>query len=238
MGPATILLIEDDAALAAAVATSLSSEALGYTVWHVDSAADARAVLRQQRPDVIVLDLSLPDMDGLVLSTHLAAEAPGVPFIVCSHGATAERALAFHLGAADVLVKPFELIELEVRIAAILHRFGTTASTRSSANSAPRTLGSLRIDYSRWQATLGEHSLDLTPTEFQLLAFLCREPGRILSRLDLARGVWGDERRSTSRTIDAYVRRVNAKLTGHAAPRVLTIRGLGYQLAAPSVTAV
>jgi DNA-binding response OmpR family regulator len=239
--PPTILLVEDDAALAEEIACALGSSE--YTVWHAESAADARAVLKNARPDLILLDLTLPDVDGLVFCTQLTTEAPDVPFMVCSTATTAEKVLSLKLGAEDVLGKPFELAELEARIEAILRRRerANTASPREQtaktlAPSGP-DLGRLRVDVSRWRVTLDDRPLDLTPTEYQLLVFMTRRPGEIMSRQELARGVWGNERMSHSRTIDAYVRRISAKLSGIGAPRILNIRGLGYQLAVPLVTA-
>ncbi|HEY0582670.1 MAG TPA: response regulator transcription factor [Chloroflexota bacterium] len=247
--PPTILLVEDDAVIAADLTRALATGTTGgCTVWHAESAADARAVLKHGHPDLIVLDLTLPDIDGLVFCTQLKTEAPDVPFMVCSTATTAEKVLSFKLGAEDVVGKPFELPEVEARIEAILRRraraklpvqAASTSSERAArdlASGAPG-LGKLRVDHARWRVTLDDRPLDLTPTEFQLLAFMTRRPGEIISRPELARGVWGDESMATSRTIDAYVRRIGAKLNGRNAPRILNIRGLGYQLAAPFVTA-
>jgi len=245
----TILLVEDDGALAEDMARALGSSE--YSVWHAETAADARAVLRNARPDLIVLDLTLPDVDGLVFCTQLRTEAPDVPFMICSAATTAEKVLGFKLGAEDVLAKPFDMPELEARIEAILRRQARanaeslrTPPAKDQSSSAPDE-GMLRVDLSRWRVTLDDTPLDLTPTEYQLLVYMTRRPGEIISRQELARGVWGNERMSTSRTIDAYVRRVSAKLSVSRAgqgqterlPRILSIRGLGYQLAVPLVTA-
>ena len=245
----TILLVEDDGALAEEMVRALGRSE--YTVWHAESAADARAVLRNARPDLIVLDLTLPDVDGLVFCTQLRTEAPDVPFMICSAATTAEKVLGFKLGAEDVLAKPFELPELEARIEAILRRRARANATPLRAppaktlSSSPPDLGRLRVDLSRWRVTLDDRPLDLTPTEYQLLVYLARHPGEIISRQELARGVWGNESMSNSRTIDAYVRRISAKLSGSGLrqdqserlPRILSIRGLGYQLAVRLVTA-
>jgi DNA-binding response OmpR family regulator len=238
---ATILLVEDDQSFAAEVTQALSAQ--GWTVWSAETAGDARAVLKQAHPDLIVLDLTLPDVDGLVFCTHLKNEAPEVPFMVFGATTTAETVLAFKLGAEDVLVNPFELIELEARVEASLRRraqLDTQAGTRSQPRElrsvGPSNLGGLQVDLTRWRITLDGQPLDLTPTEFQLLVFMAHRPGVILSRQELARGVWGDESMSRSRTIDAYIRRISAKL-GASGPRVLSIRGLGYQLASPIVNA-
>jgi DNA-binding response OmpR family regulator len=242
--PPTILLVEDDVNFAADIIGALSAGSTGdWIVWHAESAADARAVLKHGRPDLIVLDLTLPDVDGLVFCTQLKSEAPNVPFMICSTVTISEKVLAFKLGAEDVLAKPFEFVELEARIEAILRRRpapDTAAphvhSTPSPAAASP--LGTLRVDVARWRVTLDGKPLELTPTEFQLLVFMSRRPGEIVSREELARGVWSDACMSRSRTIDAYVRRISAKLVGPGAPRMLSIRGLGYQLAVPFVAAV
>jgi DNA-binding response OmpR family regulator len=235
--PATILVVEDDEPFAAVVTQALSAQ--GWMVWPAETAGDARAVLKQAHPDLIVLDLTLPDVDGLVFCTHLRNEAPEVPFMVFGAATTAETVLAFKLGAEDVLVNPFELAELEARVEAILRRraqFDTQAGPWSQPRPTTTNLGELQVDLTRWRITLDGQPLDLTPTEFQLLVFMAQRPGEILSRQELARGVWGDESMSRSRTIDAYVRRISAKLGG-SGPRILSIRGLGYQLAAPIVNA-
>jgi DNA-binding response OmpR family regulator len=243
----TILLVEDDPAVAAEIGRALSSPTgTNCAVWHAESAADARAVLRQSRPDLIILDLTLPDVDGLVFCTQLRTEAPEVPFMVCSEATTAEKVLAFKLGADDVVAKPYEIAEFEARVEAILRRHARVeamqraveaAPPMRAATAAPSHLGRLRVDLARWRVTLDDRPLELTPTEFQLLVFMTRRPGEIISREELARGVWGNESMSRSRTIDAYVRRISAKLSGSGAPRILSIRGTGYQLAMPLVTA-
>jgi DNA-binding response OmpR family regulator len=246
--PATILMVEDDADAAELLTRALPQNT--FTIWHAESAADARAVLKHGRPDLIILDLTLPDVDGLVFCTHLNTEAPDVPFMVCSAGTLAEKVLSFKLGAEDFVAKPYECAELEARVEAILRRRAQTSTVSaaqqesSGAASDGATLGGLRVDLARWRVTLDDKPLDLTPTEFQLLVFMARRPGEIISRQELARGVWGNESMSGSRTIDAYVRRISSKLTGSLRhtqdewpPRILNIRGLGYQLSIPRVTA-
>jgi len=241
-------LVEDDAASAADVVRALTAS--GHTVWHAETGADARAMLRQGQPDLIVLDLTLPDVDGLVFCTSLKTEAPDLPFMICSTGTTTEKVLGFTLGAEDFVAKPFEVLELQARVEAILRRrarVSSLAPQASPANTAtespPTNLGRLRVDLAHWRVTLDDRWLELTPTEFQLLVFMAHRPGAIISREELARGVWGDESMSRSRTIDAYVRRITAKLSSspsevvdEPAPRILNIRGCGYQLAVPIVT--
>ncbi len=174
--------------------------------------------------------------------------------MICSTGTTAEKVLSFKLGAEDFVARPFELQEFEARVEAILRRHShppVAVTLPETERVSPPTdayatggTGRLRVDLARWRITVDDRPLDLTPTEFQLLVFMARRPGEIISRQELARGVWGDESMSRSRTIDAYVRRISSKLSGsrrHAhgewPPRILNIRGLGYQLSAPHVTA-
>jgi DNA-binding response OmpR family regulator len=249
----TVLLIEDEAAAVAEISRILSE--LGATIWHAETGADARAVLKDARPDLIVVDLTLPDVDGLVLCANLNNEAPNVPFMVCSTGTTAEKVLSFKLGAEDFVAKPFEAAELQARVEAILARHARQAAAGNSATDATSThaasrsnggpdLGRLRVDLARWRVTVDDKPLNLTPTEFQLLVFMAQRPGEIISRQELARGVWGNERMSRSRTIDAYVRRIAGKLSSTERqtqddwpPRILNIRGLGYQLSVSHVSA-
>jgi two-component system, OmpR family, response regulator len=236
MAQAPIILLVEHEPTAAAELTHALSE-IGCTVWHAESGADARAILKDARPDLILLDLTLPDVDGLVLCANLRNDAADVPFMICSAGSTAEKVLSFKLGAEDFVARPFEVAELQARVEAVLSR-----NARRHVSMNPRAgvmaikdgpdLGRLRVDISRWRVTVDDKPLTLTPTEFQLLVFMARRPGEIISRQELARGVWGNESMSRSRTIDAYVRRISSKLTGsrgHAEdecqPRILNIRG-------------
>ncbi|HEX6508434.1 MAG TPA: response regulator transcription factor [Chloroflexota bacterium] len=242
---ATILLVDDDGHASTELINALSQK--GQTVWHAETAADARAILRHAHPGLIILDLTLPDVDGLVFCTQLNTGAPDVPFMVCSTGTLAEKVLSFKLGAEDFVEKPYQLPELEARIEAILRRHADAERTPSAPQNVVNgtsNLGGLRVDLARWRVTLDDKPLDLTPTEFQLLVFMARRPGEIISRQELARGVWGNENMSSSRTVDAYVRRISSKLSSRVRkshdewpPRILNIRGLGYQLSVPRVSA-
>lgn len=232
-------MVDDDGPLAADLTTALSTAGINKcTVWHAESGADAREVLKRQHPDLIVLDLTLPDINGLVLCTQIKAEAPNVPFMVCGAATTTEKVLSFKLGAEDVVTRPYELPELEVRIEAILRRHagpkgGDQVPPAQKPPAPARRVGKLLVDHSQWRVTLDNKPLDLTRTEFQLIAFLAERAGVIVSREQIARGVWGNESMACSRTIDAYVRRVGAKLEGPTAPRIVSIHGLGYQLIEP-----
>jgi DNA-binding response OmpR family regulator len=226
-----VLLVEDDAHLAQSVVRALAQAS--FQVWHAENGADARAILRQHRPNLVVLDLSLPDVDGLVFCTWLRSEAPELPILACSQAAARERVLCLQLGAEDVISKPFDLQELEARARAIVRRAHTASAARRSQEGR-HALGSLQVDLARWSVTLNGRRLHLTPTEFQLVTFLIQHAGQVVSRQEVAHAVWGNVSMSTSRTIDAYVRRLRAKLGEPGAPWLLTVRGYGFVLVAPT----
>ena len=226
----TILLVEDDPTVAGMLKDRL--EARGYCVWHAESAAEAEAMAGELRLDLIILDLMLPDAHGLVLCAELK-EKHAAPVIICS--GTKRRddaALGFKLGADDFVAKPFSVGELEARIEAALRR----ASPRAAAESPPargvQRIGELAIDHARCRVTLGGEVLRLTPTEYRLLCALADRPDEVVSRQELAEGVWGYHDSAVGRSLDVHMRRLRAKLDAGAAPppALVTVRGFGYRL--------
>jgi DNA-binding response OmpR family regulator len=228
---ATVLVVEDDPAVARTLIDAL--EMADYRVWHAVDGADARSKLELARPDLIVLDLILPDVDGLVLCYTLKGIA-NVPIVICS-GTNRRRdpILALKLGADDFVHKPFELDDLLARIEAVLRR----APPHTVPQQAPELrVGELVVEPARHRVLVGPVSLALTPTEFRLLTVLAAHPDEVLSRDDLAHEVWGYADASHSRTIDVHVRRLRAKLAhveGATAPSIVSVRGAGYRLTAP-----
>ena len=232
-GATTIMLVEDDHAVAQTLADALESS--GYRVWLAETGADARTLLEQTRPDLIILDLMLPDVDGLVLCSGLKAVAD-VPIVICS--ATPQRRdaiLGLKLGADDFIAKPFDIYELEARVEAVLRR---TSQTRVNNEASPSPkdhirVGELIIDRSRRRVTLGGEPIQLTPTEYRLVSALASRPDEILSRDDLATLVWGYQDASSGRTIDVHIRRLRVKLSQGPvpAPAIVAVRGFGYKMA-------
>jgi DNA-binding response OmpR family regulator len=227
------MLVEDDRAVAQTLTDALESS--GYRIWLAETGADARTLLEQTRPDLIILDLMLPDVDGLVLCSGLKAIAD-VPIVICS--ATPQRRdaiLGLKLGADDFISKPFDIYELEARVEAVLRR--TSQSRAPAATPSPPDhirLGELIIDRSRRRVTLGGESIQLTPTEYRLVSALASRPDEILSRDDLATLVWGYQDASSGRTIDVHIRRLRVKLAQGPvpAPAIVAVRGFGYKMAA------
>jgi DNA-binding response OmpR family regulator len=230
VGVANILLIEDDADLAAMLSDTLATR--GYSVWHATTAADAELVLDHARPDLIIVDLMLPDRDGLLLCADLKHRI-GVPLIICSATRRKEDpALGFKLGADDFLAKPFSVDELQARLEAALQRAGSRTAAPMPAPPARQEIGRLVIHRIECRATLGDQALPLTPTEYRLLCAVASRPREVLSRDALADEVWGEHDAAIVRSLDVHMRRLRAKLqaTGVPGPRVVTRRGFGYQL--------
>jgi DNA-binding response OmpR family regulator len=226
------MLVEDDHAVAQTLTDALESS--GYRIWLAETGADARTLLEQTRPDLIILDLMLPDVDGLVLCSGLKAIAD-VPIVICS--ATPQKRdaiLGLKLGADDFISKPFDIYELEARVEAVLRR---TSQSRAPATSPSPPdhirVGELIIDRSRRRVTLGGQSIQLTPTEYRLVSALASRPDEILSRDDLATLVWGYQDASSGRTIDVHIRRLRVKLAQGPvpAPAIVAVRGFGYKMA-------
>ena len=233
-----ILLVEDDATVAAAVTEVL--ELNGYTVWHAEDGNQAKAMVEEKHPDLVVLDLILPDVDGLVLCADLKAIAD-VPVVICS-ATTRKRdtVLGLKLGADDFIPKPFDIYEFEARVEAVLRRAGQNRKPAEPA--APpdeMRIGDLSVDRSRHRVSLGGEVIQLTPIEYRLLIALMSRPDEVLSREDLAQMVWGYQDASVGRTIDVHIRRLRVKLASAAtaAPPIVSVRGFGYKITTDEVVA-
>jgi len=234
--PAVILLVEDDAALAEMLRDRLSMK--DREVWLAETGAEAEALSEQIRPDLVIIDLMLPDTNGLVLCANLRERFTG-PIIICTASKRPEDpVLGFKLGANDFVQKPFRIDELKARIDAHLRQ-----PARSSAASAPtaspaadeavQVIGPLAIDRARCRVTQGGAPMHLTPTEYRLLSVLADRPNHVLSSKELAERVWGAHDTSICRSLEVHLRRIRAKLkNGPATPPMLTARrGLGFELA-------
>jgi len=228
---ATILLVEDDDAIAESMAELL--ESAGYKVVRTDNGMDAKASLERARPDLIILDLILPDVDGLVLCSDLKAIAD-VPIIVSSAtGRKRDTVLSLKLGADDFVPKPFDIFEMEARVEAVLRRAQQRGATNQPASPPDEIrLGELAIDRSRRRVMLGDAELHLTPIEYRLLSVLASRPDEVFSREDLAQLVWGYQDASVGRTVDVHIRRLRVKLGSAPVPPppIISVRGFGYKI--------
>ena len=224
-----VLVIEDEQEIRDLVRYNL--EKAGY---RVAAAADGEEGLKQlfaSRPDALVLDLMLPGMNGLEIVREVRNEplTHDLPvLILTARSAEMDKLLGFEQGADDYLTKPFSPRELVARVKALLRR------TRPSGTGRALEVGPLRVDLEAHEASCAGARLDLTPREFDLLAFLARNPGRALSREELLRKVWGYDYVGETRTVDVHVRRLRAKLGEHHGV-IETVLGAGYKLSAPTV---
>jgi two-component system, OmpR family, response regulator MtrA len=231
---AAILIVEDDAATARSLARALGTT--GYRVTTVETGAEARAAVERERPDLILLDLMLPDTDGLVLTSALKA-LTNAPIIICSaRQEQVDRVLGLKLGADDFVAKPYDLDELEARIEAVLRRVARAREGPSAPAGDQIRVGELVISQARGTITIAGESVHFTPTEYRLLVALASRPDEILSREALGQIVWGYQELGTGHLIDVHIGRLRVKLrqASHNAPVIVTIRGRGYAIAADS----
>lgn len=218
-----ILVVEDERSIQTIVRTYL--ESAGFQVICVDNGLKALATAREQRPDLVILDLNLPGMDGIEVAARLRQESDVYILMLTARSEEADRVAGLRIGADDYLTKPFSPRELVARVEAILRR-------RRDQGAASNTLlfELIRIDSDRYEVHAGEKMLDLTQTEFNVLLELARHAGRVLTRDQLIDRVWGVGFYGNERVVDVYVGQVRRKLeqaTGHSL--IETVRGVGYK---------
>ena len=220
----TILVVDDEARIVKLVRDYL--ERAGFDVLAAHDGDMALALARREQPDLIVLDLMLPGVDGLDVCRRLRQES-GVPIIMLTARVEeADRIVGLELGADDYVTKPFSPGELVARVRATLRR--------ANGQMGPSTLlraGDVELDTASLAATIGGRPLDLTPTEFQLLATLVRQPGRIFSREQLLEAVHGIAFDGYDRSVDSHIKNLRRKI--EADPRqpryIQTVYGMGYR---------
>jgi len=220
----TVLVVDDERQIATIARDYLRHA--GFSVLTAGDGVEALALARSRRPDLVVLDLGLPRLDGLEVAKSLRAEG-NIPIIMLTARVEeSDRLTGLEIGADDYITKPFSPRELVARVKAVLRR----------ADAAPAIgdvfrRGDLTIDAPRLRVMRGATPIDLTPTEFQLLATLARQPGRIFTRAQLLDAVRGSEVESFDRAIDTHIKNIRRKLEPDArTPRYLvTVYGLGYK---------
>src|SRR5262245_22702390 len=222
----TILVVEDERRIAQIAADYLKRA--GFAVLASGDGESAIAMARERRPDLIVLDLGLPKLDGVQVTRTLRAES-NVPIIMLTARVEEDdRLLGLELGADDYITKPFSPRELVARVQAVLRR----ASAEAPSGDLVR-LGDLTLDVPRVKASRSNQPIDLTATEFQLLATLARHPGRVFTRAQLLDAVRGTEVESFERAIDTHIKNIRRKIEPDPRhPRYIeTVYGIGYRSA-------
>ena len=225
-----VLVVEDNANLAFGLTRSLESE--GYEVEAAEDGTKGFELARSTNPDLVVLDLMLPGMDGYTILKRLRAEGKDVPvLILTARGEEADKVFGFRLGADDYVTKPFSLSELLARVQAILRR----AKSREHGNGdATEEFGEVTINTLARSVKRGDAEVALTPKEFDLLLALIRRRGAVASRLELLKEVWGHQAEVMTRTVDIHIAELRRKLEHDpSTPRhILTVWKAGYRLQA------
>jgi DNA-binding response OmpR family regulator len=230
-GVKTVLVVDDEPRIVQLARDYL--ENAGFAVLTAGDGNSAVQAFRTRRPDLIVLDLGLPERDGLDVTRTIRAESPTPIVMLTARDDELDKLLGLELGADDYITKPFSPRELVARVRAVLRR---TEGTSGAAEADRITVGDLVLDLPRMRVEVAGTPADLTPTEFTLLATMARQPGRIFTRSQLLDAVHGVAFESYERAIDTHIKNVRRKI--EPSPRepryVLTVYGVGYRVAEPA----
>jgi two-component system OmpR family response regulator len=220
-----VLVVDDEPALA-----DLLSMALRYEGWDVRSAGDGMTAVRtarEFRPDAVVLDVMLPDIDGLEVLRRLRAEAASVPVLfLTAKDAVEDRIAGLTAGGDDYVTKPFSLEEVVARLRGMMRRAGATAARED----AVIAVGDLTLDEDSHEVRRGDELLELTATEFELLRYLMRNPRRVLSKAQILDRVWNYDFGGQGNVVELYISYLRKKIDVGRAPMIHTVRGAGYVL--------
>ena len=224
-----ILVVEDDRNLLDTLRYNFHKE--GYNVATAFDGAEALDVARREKPDVIILDIMLPKLSGFEVCRILRKEMTMPIIMLTAKDEEIDKVVGLEIGADDYMTKPFSMRELLARVGAMLRRSRMT-ETQPSPEQPALQIGDIKVDIARHKASKGTTMLDLTPKEFDLLAFLATNRGLVFSRDRLLEKVWGYDFAGDTRTVDVHIRWLRQKIEGDPNnPRYLvTVRGTGYKL--------
>lgn len=223
--PVSILVVDDEPVLA-----EMISMALRYEGWNIRTAGDGASALtaaRAARPDAVVLDVMLPDMDGLAVLGALREQHPELPvLLLTAKDAVEDRIAGLSAGGDDYVTKPFSLEEVVLRLRALLRRSGISASD----NGAQIIVGDLVLDEDSHEVSRAGEPITLTSTEFELLRYLMHNPKRVLSKAQILDRVWSYDFGGRSNIVELYISYLRKKIDSGRAPMIHTLRGAGYVL--------
>ncbi|MGH4034672.1 response regulator transcription factor [Actinomycetota bacterium Odt1-20B] len=223
--PVRVLVVDDEESL-----TELLSMALRYEGWQIRSAGDGAGAVRAARsfrPDAVVLDMMLPDMDGLSVLGRVRRELPDVPVLfLTAKDAVEDRIAGLTAGGDDYVTKPFSLEEVVARLRGLIRRAGAADRTSESV----LAVGDLTLDEDSHEVTRGGDSIHLTATEFELLRYLMRNPRRVLSKAQILDRVWSYDFGGQANVVELYISYLRRKIDAGREPMIHTRRGAGYLL--------
>jgi two-component system OmpR family response regulator len=223
----SVLVVDDEPNIVDVISMALRFE--GFAVESAGSGADAIASVAASRPQVMVLDVMLPDIDGFEVARRLASAHAGVPILfLTARDATEDIVRGLTLGGDDYMTKPFSLEELVARIRTILRRSGLT-----EPESAKLTFADLELDEDTREVWRGARAIELTPTEYRLLRYLMANPRRVLTRAQLLDHVWQYDFGGDARVLETYISYLRKKIDVEAPALIHTVRGVGYSLRVP-----
>lgn len=221
-----ILIIEDDPGILLSLKDEFESQ--GYTVYSANDGEKGFNTAKQQRPDLIILDIMLPVMDGYEVCRKLRMEGDTSPIIMLTvKDKEIDKVLGLELGADDYVTKPFSLRELTARVKAVFRR-----TEERSADLTNYRFGSIELDFKKYEAKKNKEKLELTPLEFQMLRLFIQRKEQVLSRDDFLDKIWGEENVAVShRTVDSHIANIRKKIEDDPSnpKHILSIRGIGYK---------
>lgn len=221
-----VLIVDDELPIVEAVAYNLRKE--GYAVLTAGDAEQCMEVTRTEHPDLIILDVMLPSANGFDVCRMLRKQHDVPIIMLTARAEETDRVVGLELGADDYVTKPFSMRELVARVKSILRR---CAKDEPFMASEPLRAGNFLIDTQRYEVTVGDRRVELSPKEFELLRFLAAHPGQVFTRQTLLDRVWGSEAYVEERTVDVHIRWLREKVesTPSHPERLLTVRGVGYK---------
>ncbi|HEV8191804.1 MAG TPA: response regulator transcription factor [Ktedonobacterales bacterium] len=224
-----ILVVDDEASLREVLGQYLRRD--GFVVAEAADGYEALRIAREESPDLVILDLMLPGMDGLDVCRQLRASSAAPVLVLTARGTEADTLDGFHAGADDYVVKPFSPREVVMRVQAILRRVGAPAGTAPAAGDDALHVGMLTIHPGERRVTLGNHPIALTAKEFDLLHFLAQHPRQVFSRQQLLDAVWGYCFFGDGSTVTVHMRRLREKVEDDPATpqHLMTVWGVGYK---------
>jgi DNA-binding response OmpR family regulator len=228
-----ILVVDDDPAMVGAITALVGTE--GHQVITAYDGLTAVRRYREERPDIVLLDLAMPGPDGFTVAGRIRAEGDAPIVVVSGESSEEAKVRALGIGADDYLVKPFGRAELLARIAAVMRRAermpASSPAGDGDASASTLEAGGLVLDLGRHEARVGDHALDLTPIEYRLAEALVRANGDLVPHLRLVRAGWPAEADPDLLWLKPHVARLRRKVDAAGGPQILAVRGVGYRLA-------